>query len=185
MLFIESEGKQFHAWANLAWLSFILFFAFTVLMYHEDAKMQFTQLLLLAQQCFACLWDWIRTVLLNLFKFEAMGNVAPGRSRDAFLKVFNSTTVYLRKRWGRWGGWRRDAILVLTLLCGDTLTVVITWIMLWTCVIVAVCSICCRYGMSFFNFKSGYLYGWHLLSSLQRLIIYSLYNWCVCEHWSS
>lgn len=60
----------------------------------------------------------------------------------------------------REGEGKKDAILVLTLLCvegnrgrgGCTLTVVITWVLLLTRLIVAV-SLCCRYGMSFFDLK--------------------------------
>lgn len=117
------------------------------------------------------------------------------------LNVFNSTTVYLRngfkkKRWGRSGkGRKKDAILVLTLFCVEgkfgrmcTLTVVITWVLLLTCLIVAV-SLCCRYGMSFFDLKflekKKWLFIWTCMVTITKINkYYLLYYWCVCGQWT-
>lgn len=145
--------------------------------------MQFTRLL--ARQCLHVMrLDQDSLVDSgSLFRLRPWGMWLQGEG-EMPLKVFNSTTVYLRKdeEWG--GGGNR---------CHPCLNFVV-WGIFWllsspescflTCLIVAACSLCCRYGMSFFDFQSGYLYGGHLLSPLPRLIIYSLYNWCVCEHWS-
>lgn len=62
----------------------------------------------------------------------------------------------MRKGGGGWGVKRCHPCLNFVMLRGggDTLTVVITWIMLLTCLIVAVGSHCCSYGMSFFDLKT-------------------------------
>lgn len=91
--------------------SFILVFAFIFSLHHiRNAKTQYTQLLLSAQQssraCETGLRESCGRLKVNLFRLRPWGMWQPGEGRCLFKKVFNSTTVYLRNRWGRGEGKR-------------------------------------------------------------------------------
>lgn len=77
MLFIKSEGNHC---TSQCLKSFILFFAFNVSVKPLKCKDAVHAAAPVGPVVLACLW----TVEVEFIQVEAMGNVAPGRRRDAF-----------------------------------------------------------------------------------------------------